>query len=85
MHLGDFVAEHFVQDFVGALAGAMACVDFLHIQIAEAFGECFDAVVGCAEEMEAAEDGVDLLAGKGSFDFLDDVVCAAVTAAVHDE
>ena len=85
MHLDDFVAERFVQDFVGALTGAVAGVDFLHVQVAEAFGECFDAVVGCAEEMESAEDGVDLLAGEGGFDFLDDVVGAAVTAAVHDE
>ena len=85
MHLGDFVAEHFVQYFVGALTGAVAGVDFLHVQIAEAFGECFDAVVGCAEEMKSAEDGVDLLAGEGGFDFFDDVVGAAVATAVHDE
>jgi len=85
VHLGDFVAEHFVQDFVGALACAMACVDFLHVQIAEAFGECFYAVIGCAEKMESAEDSVDLLAWEGGFDFLDDVVGAAVATAVHDE
>ena len=63
----------------------MAGVDFLHVQIAEAFSKCFDAVVGGAEEMESAEDGVDLLAGEGGFDFLDNVVGAAVTAAIHDE
>jgi len=85
VHLGDFVAEHFVQDFVGALASAMASVDFLHVQIAEAFSECFDAVVGGAEEMETAEDSIDLLAGEGGFDFLDDVVGAAVATTVHDE
>ena len=49
VHLCDFVAEHFVQYFVGALACAMASVDFLHVQIAEAFGESFNAVIGCAE------------------------------------
>ena len=74
-----------MQYFVGSLAGAMASVDFLHVQIAEAFGECFHAVIGCAEEMEAAEDGIDLLAGEGRFDFFDDVVGAAVATAVHDE
>ena len=85
MHLGDFVVKHFVQYFVGALASAMASVDFLHIQIAEAFGECFHAVIGCAEQMESAEDGIDLLAGEGGFDFFDDVVGTAVATAVHDE
>ena len=35
--------------------------------------------------MESAEDGVDLLAGEGRFDFLDDVVGSAVATAVHDE
>ena len=63
----------------------MACVDFLNIQVAEAFGECFHAVVGCAEKMESAEDSVDLLAWEGGFDFLDDVVGTAVATAVHDE
>ena len=85
VHLGDFVAEHFVQYFVGARAGAMAGVDFLHVQIAEAFGECFHAVVWRAEQMESAEDGIDLFAGECRFDFLDDVVGATVATAVHDE
>jgi len=74
-----------VQDFVGALARAVACVDFLNIQSAETFGECFDAVVGRTEKVESAEDGVNLFAGECSFDFLDDVVGSAVAAAVHDE
>ena len=85
VHLFDFVTEYFVQYFIGALASAMACVDFLHVQIAETFGECFNAVVGCAEQVKTAEDGIDLLAGEGGFDFLDDVVGAAVAATVHDE
>ena len=85
VHLFDFIAEYVVQNFVGALACAMACVDSLNIQSAEAFRECFYAVVGGAEQMESAEDGVDLLAGEGGFDFLDDVVGAAMAAAVHDE
>ena len=41
VHLCDFVAEYFVQNFVGALSGAMACVYFLNVQIAETFGECY--------------------------------------------
>lgn len=85
MHLSNFVTEHIVQNLVGALPSAMPCVDFLNIQIAEAFGECFHAVVGGAEQMESAEDGVDLLAGECRFDFLDDVVRATVATAVHDE
>ena len=85
VRLFDFVAEHIVQYFVGALAGAMAGVDFLHVQIAEAFGECFHAVVWRAEQMESAEDGVNWLAGECGFDFFDDVVGAAVAATVHDE
>ena len=85
VHLFDFVAEHFVQNFVSALACAMACVDSLHVQIAEAFGECFHAVVGCAEQVKSAEDGVNWLAGECRFDFLDDVVGTAVAATVHDE
>lgn len=85
VHLFNFVAKHIVQNFVGALARAVACVDFLNVQISEAFGECFHAVVGCAEKVESAEDGVDLFAGECRFDFLDDVVGAAVAATVHDE
>ena len=85
VHLFDFIAEYVVQNFVGALACAMAGVDFLHVQIAEAFGECFYAVVGCAEQVKSAEDGVNLLAGECRFDFLDDVVGTAVAATVHDE
>ena len=63
----------------------MPRVDFLNVQIAEAFGECFYAVVRCTEQMETAEDGINLLAGECRFDFLDDIVGAAVTATVHDE
>ena len=63
----------------------MPCVDFLNVQSAEALGECFHAIVGCTEKVESAEDGVNLFAGECSFDFLDDVVGAAVTATVHDE
>ncbi len=85
VHLFDFIAEYVVQNFVSALAGAMACVYFLHVQIAEAFGECFHAVVWRAEQMESAEDGVNWLAGECRFDFLDDVVGTAVAATVHDE
>ena len=85
MHLFDFVAEHVVQNFVGTLSGAVACVDFLNVQISEAFGECFYAVIGRAEQVESTEDGVDLFAGECRFDFLDDVVGAAVATAVHDE
>lgn len=85
VHLFDFVVEYFVQYFVGALASAMACVDFLHVQIAKAFGKCFHAVVGCAEQVKTAEDGIDLLAGEGGFDFFYDVVGTAVAATVHDE
>ena len=85
MHLFDLIAEHFVQNFVGALARAVACVDFLNVQISEAFGECFHAVVGRAEQMESAEDGIDLFAGECRFDFLDDVVGTTMATAVHDE
>ena len=85
VHLCDFIAEYVVQNFVGALAGAVACVDFLNVQISEAFGECFHAVVGRAEQMESAEDGIDLFAGECRFDFLDDVVGTAMATAVHDE
>lgn len=85
MHLCDFVAEHIVQNLVGVLPCAMTCVDFLNVQFAESFGECFHAVVGCAEKMKPAEDCVNLLAGECRFDFLDDVVGAAVAATVHDE
>lgn len=85
MHLFDFIAEYVVQNFVGALACAMACVDSLHVQISETFGECFYAVVGCAEQVKSAEDGVNWLAGECRFDFLDDIVGTAVAATVHDE
>ena len=85
VQLFNFVAKHIVQNFVGALARAVACVDFLNVQISEAFGECFHAVVGRAEQMESAEDGVDLFAGECRFDFLDDIVGTAVAATVHDE
>ena len=85
VHLCGFVAEHIVQNLVGALPSAMPCVDFLNVQFAEAFGECFYAVIGRAEQMESTEDGVNLFAGECCFDFLDDVVGAAVTATVHDE
>ena len=85
VHLFDFIAKHSVQNFVGALSGAMACVYFLNVQIAEAFGECFHAVVWRAEQVKSAKDGVNLLAGECRFDFLDDVVGTAVAATVHDE
>ena len=49
VHLCDFVAEHIVQNLVGAPSGAMPCVDFLNVQFAEAFRECFYAVIGRAE------------------------------------
>ena len=63
----------------------MPRVDFLHVQVAQAHRECTHGIVAATEQVEPAEHRIDFLAGERGADFLHDVVCPAVTAAVHHE
>ena len=83
-HLLGLVSQHVFQDVIGIQAGAVAGDHPFHAGVLEPLAELPDRMGGGLEEVEAADDGVDLLAGKGLHGLHEDGVGTGVAAAVED-